>query len=163
MEDRMKYTFRNELSNSGITNSKISALESELSKFGFNADKLVEDIMLYGRNLEKQNRNLFYEKAVNVICNYYYPDTVLYLSKKIFSLDEEKVMDTLEVLGKDYLSAYVNFIDLSYKHSKGIDLVDKLFSLDKINDSTVKELIKKDIEMKDIKELVPKEVFSSLY
>jgi len=67
------------------------------------------------------------------------------------------------VLGKDYLSFYVNFIDLSYKHSKGIEFIDKLFSLDKLNEDNVKDLMKKDIEMKDIKELIPREIFSNLY
>ena len=71
--------------------------------------------------------------------------------------------ESLEVFGKDYLSFYVNFIDLGYKHSKGIEFIDKLFSLDKLGESAVKSLMRKDIEQKDIKELMPKQIFSSLY
>jgi len=67
------------------------------------------------------------------------------------------------VFGKDYLSFYVNFIDLSYKHSKGIEFIEKLFSLDKLDEKNVKNLMRKDIETKEIKELIPKEIYSSLY
>jgi hypothetical protein len=163
MEDKTKYLFRNELSKSGIPSSKVSALENELSKFGLNSDKLAEDITLYGRNLEKQYRKLFYEKAVNTISQYYYTDTVSYLSKRLFSSDKGKIMNSLEVFGKDYLSFYVNFIDLSYKHSKGIEFIEKLFSVDKLDEKNVKNLMRKDIETKEIKELIPKEIYSSLY
>ncbi|MCL4397158.1 hypothetical protein M1494_02315 [Candidatus Parvarchaeota archaeon] len=163
MEDKIKDMFRNELSKSGMANSKISALESKLSKFGITSNKLVEDITLYGRTVEEPYRKLFYEKAVDTISQYYYTDTVSYLSNKFFSLDKEKIMNTLDVFGEDYLSFYVNFIDLGYKHSKGIEFIDKLFSLDKLGESAVKSLMRKDIEQKDIKELMPKQIFSSLY
>ncbi|MCL4376207.1 hypothetical protein M1558_01810 [Candidatus Parvarchaeota archaeon] len=163
MEDKTKYLFRTELSKSGMSNSKISVLESALSKFGLNSDKLAEDITLYGRNLENPYKKSFYEKAVNTISQYYYTDTIFYLSNKLFSLDKEKIINTLEVFGKDYLSFYINFIDLSYKRSKGIDFIDKLFSLDKLNESSVKDLMREDIKNKDIRELIPKEIFSSLY
>ena len=163
MEDKTKYLFRTQLSELGMSKSKISALENALSKFGFNSDKLVEDITSYGKNLEKLYRKSFYEKAVNTISQYYYTDTVFHLSNKLFSLDKENIMDTLDVFGKDYLAFYVNFIDLSYKHSKGVEFIDKLFSLDKLNESSVKDLMRRDIEDKDIKGLIPKEIFSNLY
>ena len=163
MEDETKSLFRAELSRSGLSKSKISLLENKLLKSSFNSDKLVGGIASYGRNLDKSYRKVFYEKAVDTISQYSYTDTIDYLSSKLFSLDNERIMDTLEVLGKDYLSFYVNFIDLSYKHSKGIEFIDKLFSLDKLNEDNVKDLMKKDIEMKDIKELIPREIFSNLY
>jgi hypothetical protein len=163
MEDRTKYLFRNELFGSGISSSKISLLESKLLKFDFNSNKLAKDITLYGRTLEKQYRKLFYEKAVDTISQYSYPDTISYLSNKLFSLNKEKIMDTLEVFGKDYVSFYINLIDLSYKNSKGIEFIEKVFSLDELNDNTIKDLVKKDIENKGIKELIPKKIFSSIY
>ena len=110
MEDKTKYLFRNELSKSGIPSSKVSALENELSKFGLNSDKLAEDITLYGRNLEKQYRKLFYEKAVNTISQYYYTDTVSYLSKRLFSSDKGKIMNSLEVFGKFISEQIFRFI-----------------------------------------------------
>ena len=163
MEDKTKYLFRNELFGSGISSSKISLLESKLLKFDFNSNKLAKDITLYGRTLEKQYRKLFYEKAVDTISQYSYPDTISYLSNKLFSLNKEKIMDTLEVFGKDYVSFYINLIDLSYKNSKGIEFIEKVFSLDELNDNTIKDLVKKDIENKGIKELIPKKIFSSIY
>ena len=163
MDNKTKYLFRYELSKSGMSSSKISALESELSKFGLKSEKLAEDIARCGDNLEGPYRKLFYEKAVNTISQYYYVDTIFYLSNWLFSLYKEKIIDTLEVFGKDYLSFYVNFLDLNYKHSKGIEFIDKMFSLDKLDERAVKGMIKKDIENKGIKELMPKELFSSLY
>ncbi len=163
MEDKIKSLFRNELSKSGMTNSRVSALENELSKFGLTADKLADDIAVYGRNLERPYRKLFYEKVVKTLSQYYYTDTVSHLSNKFFSTDKGKVMNILDVFGKEYLSFYVNFIDLSYKHSKGIEFIDKLLSIEKLNENNAKDLMREDIEKKEIKELIPKEVFSSLY
>ena len=163
MEDKTKYLFRNELFRSGISSSKISLLESKLLKFDFNSNKLAKDITLYGRTLEKQYRKLFYEKVVDTVSQYSYPDTISYLSNKLFSLNKEKIMDTLEVFGKDYVSFYINLIDLSYKNPKGIEFIEKVFSLDELNYNTIKNLVKKDIENKGIKELIPKEIFSSIY
>ena len=77
----------------------------------------------------------------------------------ILSLISPSVLHTR----KEYFSLYVNFIDLSYKHSKGIDFIDNLFALDKLNESSVKHLMKEDIEEKRIKQLIPKEIFSNLY
>ncbi|MCL4372749.1 hypothetical protein M1384_01645 [Candidatus Parvarchaeota archaeon] len=163
MRDKRKYLFRTELSKSGISSSRISALERELSDVGVNSEKLAENITLYGRTLKEPYKKLFYEKAVNTLSQYYYTDTIFYLSDKLFSSNKEKIMGTLDVFSKEYLSFYVNFIDLSYKHSKGIEFIDKLFSLDKLNESAVKNLMREDIKNKDIKELIPKEVFSSIY
>lgn len=163
MENKIKSLFRNELSESGISDSNISALEIKLSKLSINSDKLAEELTLYGKNLEKRYRKSFYESSIDILSQYYYPNTVSYLSNKLFSLDKGKVMNTLDVLRKEYFSLYVNFIDLSYKHSKGIDFIDNLFALDKLNESSVKHLMKEDIEEKRIKQLIPKEIFSNLY
>ncbi|MGC8533204.1 MAG: hypothetical protein ACP5MV_01055 [Candidatus Parvarchaeum sp.] len=163
MENKTFDVFRNELSKSGIPKSKISALENELSKFGLSSDKLAEDIASYGKNLSGNYRKSFYEKAVNTISQYYYPDTAFYLSKKLFSLDKDRIINTLDLFGKEYVAFYVNFIDLGYKHSKGIEFLDELFSIGKFDESSVKSLMREDIEKRDIKELIPKEIFSNLY
>lgn len=161
MEENEKLKLEQELLTIGIKSPGLSLLEDRLSKFNNHAEKLVKDIALYGRNIPDKDKVPFYEQATKCIDKYEYPETAIYLSDKLFS--NRNTIRKLRLFGEDYISAYVNFIDIGYKRSKGIEFLDKVFSARRLSEKKLKDMVREDVKERDIKELIPKVVLANIY
>ncbi len=82
---------------------------------------------------------------------------------KLLENNDQSTLEKIDLFGKGYVSLYINFLDLDYRRSKGIELVEDILSSGDLNEEKVKYLLKKDIENRDLTNLVPKEVQSNLY
>jgi hypothetical protein len=162
MEEKLKSFLINELLSSGFSNSKASELEKKLSRLGSAGNNVAADLTTYSKNYES-NKKMFYERSINTLSQYVYTDTVAYLSSKLFSSKNDNTDCALDLLGKGYISSYVNFLDISYKHSKGIEFLYKVFSQGDFNEEKIKDLIREDVKERDLKKLIPQEILSNIY
>ena len=161
METKPDSYLERTLLSAGMSIEEASYLEGRLSKFSY-PGHIADKIVSYKKGLKK-DRKSFYKKAVEMISRYDFPDSVAYLLDNMYSVKKRDLLGTLDVIGSDYVSEYVNFLDIAYKRSKGTEFLKELFSLDKIDSDSAKNLIKRDVENREIKDVLPKEIISILY
>lgn len=151
------------LLSAGITKKETTSLMADLAGFDAYSSRLLDDINNCADNLEMKDRATLYRKSIGTLSGYAYPDSRMYLSKKLFLEKRKNVLKDLDVLSESYMVYYINFLDLAYKHSKGVEFLSELLSTDVLSDKSAKESVRKDAMKRGLDGVLPNQVYSAIY
>lgn len=147
---------------SGVSKKEVYEFIEEIGEIHLPSDVLSDvEVCFVDRRFD--NASELYKTMIKTLNSYVYPNSIRYVSNNMLSKVDQNLSKNLEALKMDYLSCYVNFLDLNYKHSGGTEFLSKLFSSNLFDEESIKKVISEDVELRNIKSILPETVYSAIY